>query len=345
MKRIVFITAALSVLSASAMAETTITGAGATFPYPVYMKWAKQYHEQTGNQLNYQSIGSGGGIKQITAKTVDFGASDAPLSEEKLNEVGLVQFPAVMGSIVPVVNLKGIKPGQLKISGQLLADLYLGKVKFWDDKEVKADNMDLNLPHQPVFVVHRSDSSGTTYNYTGYLAKVSQDWAKQVGQGKQVAWPKAATNLGGKGNAGVANMVKRTPGALGYVEFAYAEQNHLTYTAMKNLDGHFVEPNLASFQAAASNADWQHAPGFAIDLNNQPGAQSWPITAATFILMYKEQAKPETAKEVLNFFNWGYQHGDLASNLGYVPMPATVVDMVETMWKHDIKGQNGQSVY
>lgn len=345
MKRIALISAVLSVMSASVMAETTITGAGATFPYPVYMKWAKQYQAQTGNKLNYQSIGSGGGIKQITAKTVDFGASDAPLSEEKLNQIGLVQFPAVMGSIVPVVNLKGIEPGQLKLSGQLLVDLYSGKVKFWDDEEVKADNVGLALPHQAVFVVHRSDSSGTTYNYTGYLAKVSKDWADHVGQGKQVVWPKAATNLGGKGNAGVANMVKRTPGALGYVEFAYAEQNHLTYTAMKNLDGHFVEPNLASFQAAAANADWQHAPGFAVDLNNQPGAQSWPITAATFILMYKEQAKPETAKEVLNFFNWGYQHGDLAANLGYVPMPATVVDRVETMWKHDIKGQNGQSVY
>ena len=345
MKKIaLFAVASLSMLSVSAFADTTINGAGASFPYPVYMKWAKAYQGETGVKLNYQSIGSGGGIKQITAKTVDFGASDAPLSEEKLDQIGLVQFPAVMGSIVPVVNVKGITAGQLNISGKLLADIYLGKVKYWDDAEVKADNSSASLPHQPIVVVHRSDASGTSFNYTGYLSKVSSDWQSQVGQGKEVVWPKAATNLGGKGNAGVANLVKRTPGAIGYVEYAYAEQNKLTYTAMKNSAGHFVQPTLSSFQAAAANADWTHAPGFAVDLNNQPGDQSWPMTAATFILMYKDQANADTAKEVLKFFEWGFEHGDLATQLGYVPMPKSVVSMVNDMWEKDIKS-NGKTVY
>ncbi len=345
MKKIALLAvASLGMLSAAAYADTTINGAGASFPYPVYMKWAKAYETETGVKLNYQSIGSGGGIKQISAKTVDFGASDAPLSEQELDKIGLVQFPAVMGSIVPVVNVQGIKAGELNISGTLLADIYLGKVKYWDDAKVKADNPKAKLTHQPIIVVHRSDASGTSFNYTGYLAKVSPDWQTQVGQGKEVVWPKAATNLGGKGNAGVANLVKRTPGAIGYVEYAYAEQNNLTYTAMANSSGHFVKPTLASFQAAAANADWQHAPGFAIDLNNQPGAQSWPMTAATFILMYKDQANPETAKEVLKFFEWGYEHGELASELGYVPMPKSVVSMVSDMWQHDIKS-NGKAVY
>ncbi|SJL83368.1 phosphate ABC transporter substrate-binding protein PstS [Vibrio palustris] len=345
MKKLAVLAAAsLSVLSASAFADTTINGAGATFPYPVYMKWAKEYKSETGIKLNYQAIGSGGGIKQISAKTVDFGASDAPLSEKQLEKIGLTQFPAVMGSIVPVVNVKGIAPGELRISGKLLADIYLGKVKYWDAKEVKADNSSLSLPHQPIVTVHRSDASGTSYNYTGYLSKVNSDWKTQVGQGKEVVWPKAATNLGGKGNAGVANLVKRTPGAVGYVEYAYAEQNNLTYTAMKNKAGHYVEPTLKSFQAAAANADWKSAPGFAIDLNNQPGAESWPMTAATFILMYKDQANADNAKEVLKFFNWGYNHGELASSLGYVPMPKSVVSMVEDMWSKDIKA-NGKAVY
>ncbi|MGO1298551.1 MAG: phosphate ABC transporter substrate-binding protein PstS [Vibrio sp.] len=345
MKKLAVLAAAsLSVLSASAFADTTINGAGATFPYPVYMKWAKNYKSETGVKLNYQAIGSGGGIKQISAKTVDFGASDAPLSEKQLKKIGLTQFPAVMGSIVPVVNIKGIAPGELRISGKLLADIYLGKVKYWDAAEVKADNGSLSLPHRPIVTVHRSDASGTSYNYTGYLSKVNSDWKTQVGQGKEVVWPKAATNLGGKGNAGVANLVKRTPGAVGYVEYAYAEQNNLTYTAMKNKSGHYVKPTLKSFQAAAANADWKSAPGFAIDLNNQPGADSWPMTAATFILMYKDQANADNAKEVLKFFNWGYNHGELASSLGYVPMPKSVVSMVEDMWSKDIKA-NGKAVY
>jgi len=344
MKKLAIVAASLAVLSGSAFADTTINGAGATFPYPVYMKWAKEYQTTTGVKLNYQAIGSGGGIKQISAKTVDFGASDAPLSEDKLNNIGLAQFPAVMGSIVPVINVKGIKAGELTISGELLADIYMGKVKFWDDAEVKADNKSISLPHQAIVAVHRSDASGTSYNYTGYLAKVSKSWKDEVGQGKEVMWPKAATNLGGKGNAGVANLVKRTPGAIGYVEFAYAEQNKLTYTAMKNSDGKVVQPNLESFQAAASNADWKHAPGFAVDMNNQPGAKSWPMMAATFILMYKDQSNANTAKEVLKFFDWGYDHGQLATDLGYIPLPTSVVSMVKSEWARDIKA-NGKSVY
>ncbi|MBD1577866.1 MULTISPECIES: phosphate ABC transporter substrate-binding protein PstS [Vibrio] len=350
MKKYTLVLTSLVALSAStliapAMAATTINGAGATFPYPVYADWAKAYNQETGVQLNYQAIGSGGGIKQIEANTVDFGASDAPLSKDELDKNGLVQFPAVMGSIVPVVNVKGIKAGELKLSGEALADIYLGKVKYWDDAEVKALNTNLALPHQMVIAVHRSDGSGTTYNYTDYLQRASKTWASQVGMGKEIAWPKAATGLGGKGNAGVANLVKRTPGTIGYVEYAYAEQNNLVYTQMKNKEGHFVKPELAAFQAAAANADWSHAPGFKLMLNDQPGAQSWPMTAATFILMHKEQANPATAKEVLKFFQWGYQHGDIATKLGYVPMPSNVVDMVQTMWSKEIKAKDGSAVY
>lgn len=332
--------------SASALADTVINGAGATFPYPVYAKWAEKYHKETGVKLNYQAIGSGGGIKQIVAKTVDFGASDAPLSKDRLDKEGLVQFPAVMGSIVPVVNLDGIKPGEMKLSGALLADIYLGKVKYWDSPAIAKLNAGLKLPHRPIYAVHRSDGSGTTYNFTDYLNRVSPMWKEKVGMGKEVAWPREAHQLGGKGNAGVANFVKRTRGAIGYVEFAYAKTNNLTYTQMQNKAGKFVEPTMAAFQAAAANADWAHAPGFKLILNDQPGDASWPMTAATFILMHKSQAKPEVAKQVLDFFAWSYAHGDkMASDLEYVPMPNSVVDMVETMWKKDIKSTDGAPVY
>lgn len=331
--------------SASAFADTVINGAGATFPYPVYAKWAEQYNKETGVKLNYQAIGSGGGIKQIIANTVDFGASDAPLDKAELDKEGLVQFPAVMGSIVAVVNVPGIKAGEMKLSGQALADIYLGKVKFWDDAELKKLNGGLKLPHLPIYAVHRSDGSGTSYNFTDYLSRVSGDWKANVGVGKEVAWPKEAHQLGGKGNAGVANFVKRTKGSIGYVEFAYAKTNNLTYTQMQNQSGAFVEPSMKAFMAAAANADWAHAPGFKLILNDQPGADSWPMTAATFILMHKEQANPETAKEVLKFFQWGYEKGDkLATELDYVPMPANVVKMVESMWTQDIKN-NGKAVY
>ncbi|WKE66351.1 phosphate ABC transporter substrate-binding protein PstS [Gallaecimonas kandeliae] len=332
--------------SGAAMADTVINGAGATFPYPVYAKWAEQYNKETGVKLNYQAIGSGGGIKQIVANTVDFGASDAPLDKAQLDKEGLVQFPAVMGSIVPVVNLQGIKAGEMKLSGSVLADIYMGKVKFWDAAEIAKLNAGLKLPHTPIYAVHRSDGSGTTYNFSDYLTRVSADWSKTVGTGKEVAWPKEAHQLGGKGNAGVANFVKRTKGAIGYVEFAYAKTNNLTYTQMQNKAGAFVMPTMEAFMAAAANADWAHAPGFKLILNDQPGAASWPMTAATFILMHKEQANPATAKEVLKFFKWGYEKGDnLASELEYVPMPDNVVKMVEDMWRGDIKSDKGQAVY
>ncbi|MFQ6371763.1 phosphate ABC transporter substrate-binding protein PstS [Shewanella sp. YIC-542] len=332
--------------SASVYADTVINGAGATFPYPVYAKWAEQYNKETGVKLNYQAIGSGGGIKQIIAKTVDFGASDAPLSKDKLDKEGLVQFPAVMGSIVAVVNLPGVKAGELKLTGELLADIYLGKVKSWDDKAIAELNNSVKLPHTPIYTVHRSDGSGTSYNFTDYLSRVSSDWKSQVGVGKEVAWPQAAHQLGGKGNAGVANFVKRTKGAIGYVEYAYAKTNNLSYTQMQNKDGKFVMPTTEAFQAAAANADWANAPGFKLILNDQPGAASWPMTAATFILMHKSQANEATAKEVLKFFEWSYANGDgLATELEYVPMPDNVVKMVETMWHSDIKTAGGKAVY
>lgn len=334
------------VCSSTALASTVINGAGATFPYPVYAKWAEQYNKETGVKLNYQAIGSGGGIKQITANTVDFGASDAPLSKEQLDKEGLVQFPAVMGSIVPVVNLPGITAGQLKLSGEVLADIYMGKVKYWDAASITANNSGVKLPHLPIYTVHRSDGSGTTYNFTDYMSRVSSEWKKDVGVNKEVAWPKAAHQLGGKGNAGVANFVKRTRGAIGYVEFAYAKTNNLTYTQMKNKAGVYVEPTMAAFQAAAANADWAHAPGFKLILNDQPGAASWPMTAATFILMHKEQANPDTAKAVLAFFDWSYQNGDgLAESLDYVPMPDSVVNMVKDMWHSSIKTTAGSAIY
>ncbi|WP_115719667.1 phosphate ABC transporter substrate-binding protein PstS [Gallaecimonas mangrovi] len=332
--------------SASALADTVINGAGATFPYPVYAKWAEQYNKETGVKLNYQAIGSGGGIKQIIANTVDFGASDAPLDKSELDKQGLVQFPAVMGAIVAVVNVPGVKAGELKMSGAVLADIYMGKIKSWDDAALKSLNPGVKLPHMPIYAVHRSDGSGTSFNFTDFLSRVSPEWKSSVGVGKEVAWPREAHQLGGKGNAGVANFVKRTRGAIGYVEFAYATTNHLTYTQMQNKAGDFVEPTMSAFQAAAANADWSHAPGFKLILNDQPGATSWPMTAATFILMHKEQAKPDTAKEVLKFFQWGYEHGDkLATDLDYVPMPDNVVHMIETMWNKDIKSSNGQAIY
>ncbi|WP_084004566.1 phosphate ABC transporter substrate-binding protein PstS [Terasakiispira papahanaumokuakeensis] len=332
--------------SAPAFSATVINGAGASFPYPVYAKWAEQYNKETGVELNYQAIGSGGGIKQIKAKTVDFGASDAPLDKSELDEFGMVQFPAVMGSIVPVVNLQGIGPDEMRLSGEALADIYLGKIKTWNDPALKALNPSLDLPDMPIYTVHRSDGSGTSYNFTDYLSRVSSDWKNNVGVGKEVAWPQDANQLGGKGNAGIANFVKRTPGAIGYVEYAYAHTNNLSYTQMKNKAGEFVSPTMESFQAAAANADWAHAPGFKLILNDQPGAESWPMTAATFILMYKEQANPETAKEVLKFFDWAYEKGDgLAKELEYVPMPDSVVEMVENTWHNQIKSTSGEVLF
>jgi phosphate transport system substrate-binding protein len=316
--------------AAPAMA-VDITGAGATFPYPIYAKWAAAYRQETGAALNYQSIGSGGGIRQITAKTVDFGASDMPLKPEELDRHGLLQFPTVIGGDVPVVNLKGIAPGQLKLSGELLADIYLGKVKRWNDPAVAALNPSLALPASAISVVHRSDGSGTTFIWTNYLSKVSGEWKARVGEGTSVNWP---TGLGGKGNEGVASYVQRIAGSIGYVEYAYVKQNRMAHALVQNRAGEFVSPSAQTFQAAAAGADWQKAPGMYLILTDAPGRNAWPIAGATFILMHKAQDKPDNAREVLKFFDWAYRKGGaMAEQLDYVPMPASVVDLIRANWK------------
>jgi phosphate transport system substrate-binding protein len=336
-------TTALACLGTTVQAAE-ITGAGASFPDPVYSKWAADYARDGGDKLNYQAIGSGGGVKQITAKTVDFGASDAPLTAKQLEESGMVQFPMVMGGIVPVVNVKGIKAGEMKLSGAVLADLFLGNIRKWNDPAIQALNPDLKLPSQPVYVVHRSDGSGTTFNFSEYLARVSPEWKSGVGVNKALKWPAKATKLGGKGNAGVANYVARTPGAIGYVEYAYATANNLAHTQMQNRDGHFVQPTMEAFQAAAANADWANAPGFHLILNDQPGKDSWPMTAATFILMHKQQDNPDNAIRALRFFDWAYASGDdAAKSLHYVPMPDSVVEMVKREWQQ-ITDASGKQV-
>jgi phosphate transport system substrate-binding protein len=329
--------------SASAAEVTEIAGAGSTFAYPILAKWAEAYNQKTDIKLNYQSIGSGGGIKQIKAKTVDFGASDAPLTEKDLNEAGLMQFPMIIGGVVPVVNLPGIKAGEIKISPAVLADIYLGKITKWNDKAIAALNKDVKLPSTAVSVVHRSDGSGTTWIYTNYLTKVSKDWAEKVGNSTAVSWP---TGVGGKGNEGVASYVSRIKGAIGYVEYAYALQNKMTYVKLQNHDGRYIDPTSENFQAAAANADWAHAPGYYLVLTDQPGENAWPISGASFALMHKEQAKPEVAEAVLKFFDWSYHNGvKMAEQLDYVPIPQNVVKMVENTWKQDIKGGNGQAVW
>ena len=329
--------------SANAGEVKAISGAGATFPYPVYAKWAETYAKTKGVKMNYQSIGSGGGIKQIKAKTVDFGASDAPLKPEALDSAGLMQFPMVMGGVVPVINVPGIKAGQIHLSGELLAAIYMGEVKKWDDSRIKALNKNVKLPSSAITVVHRSDGSGTTWIFTNYLTKVSKDWAAKVGNDKAVAWP---AGVGGKGNEGVASYVRRIKGSIGYVEYAYALQNKMSYAKLENQAGHFVSPTSASFQAAAANADWSHAPGFYMVLTDQPGANSWPITGATFILVYKTQDKPENGAAVLKFFDWAYHHGGkMAQKLDYVPMPASVVSLVEKTWSANIKDASGKAVW
>jgi phosphate transport system substrate-binding protein len=319
-----------------------ISGAGATFPYPIYAKWADAYKKETGIGLNYQSIGSGGGIKQIKAKTVTFGATDAPLSGKELDEAGLVQFPMVMGGIVPVINVEGIKPGEIVIDGPTLAKIFLGEVTKWDDEALKKLNPDVKLPSSAIAVVHRSDGSGTTYNFTNYLSKVSPEWDEKVGTEKAVEWP---VGIGAKGNEGVANNVGNTKGSIGYVEYAYAKQNNLTYADMMNKDGNKVAPEMDAFQAAAAGADWKGTPGFAVILTNQPGAKSWPITAATFILMYKEPKDPDQSAAALKFFDWAYANGDkMAAELDYIPMPDSVVDLVHAEWK-EIKDTKGNPVF
>ncbi|GGY14470.1 phosphate ABC transporter substrate-binding protein PstS [Paludibacterium paludis] len=313
-------------------AYADITGAGATFPYPLYAKWAEAFKASSGISMNYQSIGSGGGIKQIEAKTVDFGASDKPLKPEELQTKGLVQFPTVVGGVVPVINVKGVKHGQLKLTGSLLADIYLGKVKTWNDPAIAKLNPGVALPSDNIVVVHRSDGSGTSFIFTHYLSQVSSEWSGKVGADSSVNWP---VGVGGKGNEGVANYVTRINGSIGYVESAYAKQNKLNYSHLQNRDGKFVGPDEDTFKAAAAHADWKKAPGFYLILTNQPGAQTWPITGATFILMQKKQDKPAQGAEVLKFFDWAYKTGDKqALDLDYIPMPDSVKSVIRDSWKH-----------
>jgi phosphate transport system substrate-binding protein len=320
-----------------------ISGAGATFPYPIYAKWADAYKKETGNGLNYQSIGSGGGIKQIKAKTVTFGATDAPLSGKDLDSTGLAQFPAVMGGIVPVVNLEGVKPGELTIDGPTLAKIFLGEIKTWNDPAITKLNPSAKLPKQAIAIVHRSDGSGTTYNFAYYLAEVSADWKSKVGVNTALQWP---SGIGAKGNEGVANNVANTKGSIGYVEYAYAKQNKLTYTKMINKAGKTVAPTSEAFQAAAANADWKSKPGYGVILANQPGDNSWPMTAATWILMYKKPSDPAASASALKFFAWSFKNGGkMAESLDYVPMPANVVKDMEGYWKAEIKDASGKSVF
>jgi phosphate transport system substrate-binding protein len=307
-----------------------ISGAGASFPYPIYTKWADAYKKETGTGLNYQSIGSGGGIKQILNKTVTFGATDAPMKGEDLDKNGLVQFPMVMGGIVPVVNLDGIKAGDLVLDGPTLAKIFLGEIKSWDDAAIKKLNPSAKLPSQAIAVVHRSDGSGTTFNFAYYLAEVSPDWKSKVGVNTSLEWP---VGIGAKGNEGVANNVGQAKGAIGYVEYAYALQNKLTHTKMVNKAGKTVEPTSATFQASAANANWKSQPGYGVILGNQPGDTSWPMTAATWILMYKDPQDKAASAEALKFFGWSYKNGaKMADELHYVPMPANVIADVEKTW-------------
>ena len=316
-----------------------ITGAGATFPAPIYSKWAADYNKATGVKVNYQSIGSGGGIKQIDSKTVDFGASDMPLTDEVLKTKGQMQFPTVMGGVVPVINVKGIEPGQLKLTGPVLADIYLGKIARWNDPALKALNPTLALPDAAIAQVRRADGSGTTFIFTNYLSKVSADWKAKVGEGTAVNWPVGA---GGKGNEGVAAFVARLPNSLGYVEYSYVKQNKMAYAVVQNSAGNFIKPEDDTFKAAAAGADW--AKSFYQILTNQPGKDAWPISGATFILMHTKQDKPANATQVLKFFSWAYQNGDkIAADLDYVPMPKPVIAAIEKSWG-EIKDAAGKPV-
>ncbi len=330
------------VASSSAMA-VNITGAGASFPYPIYNKWAESYKQATGVGMNYQSIGSGGGIKQIKAKTVDFGASDKPLSAEELKSADLIQFPAVMGGVVAIVNLDGVVPGAMKFTGPVLADIYMGKITKWNAPEIAALNPGVKLPTSAITVVHRADASGTTFLWTDYLSKTSAAFKSKVGANAAVKWP---TGVGGKGNEGVAANVQRIKGSIGYVEYAYAKKNKITYTQLKNRNGQFVQPDDATFKAAAAGAAWAKAPGFGVVLTDQPGNQSWPITGASFILMHKSQADAAKGKEVLKFFDWAYKNGGaMAAELDYVAMPPQVVKLIQDQWKKQIKDASGKSIW
>jgi phosphate transport system substrate-binding protein len=320
-----------------------ITGAGATFPYPIYAKWAEMYKKATGNGLNYQSVGSGAGIKQIKAKTVDFGASDMPLQAPELNEAGLFQFPAIMGGVVAVVNLDGVTPGQLKLTGPVLADIYLGKVTKWNDPAIAALNPGVKLPAEDITVVHRADSSGTSFLFTDYLSKTNADFKTKIGAGTAVKW---VLGVGGKGNDGVAANVQRIKGSIGYVEWAYAKKNKMSHTQLKSHDGTFLQPDDDAFKAAAANAEWTKTPGFAVVLTDQAGKNAWPITGVSYILLHKQQENAAKGKEVVNFFDWSFKNGDAAATeLDYVPLPDSVTKLVVDAWKANLKDASGKAIW
>jgi phosphate transport system substrate-binding protein len=335
--------AAALTLVASAAGAMDISGAGATFPYPIYAKWADAYKKETGNGLNYQSIGSGGGIQQIKAKTVTFGASDLPLEVKDLDEAGLIQFPTVIGGVVPVLNLPGIKAGEIVLDGPTLAKIYMGEIKKWDDAGIKKLNPDVKLPSTAIAVVERSDGSGTTFIFTNYLSKASPEWQSKVGANTSVQWP---TGMGAKGNEGVAGQTSQTRGAIGYVEYAYAKQNNMTSVKMINKSGKMVAPTAAAFEAAAANADWTGTPGFRVILTDQQGDAAWPIAGATFILIHKQPADPAAAAEALKFFNWAYEKGDkMAEELDYVTLPKKVKDTIRQAWASNIKDASGKPIW
>jgi phosphate transport system substrate-binding protein len=329
--RNLFILAAATIGLSGAAQAADITGAGATFPFPIYAKWAEAYKKETNIGLNYQSIGSGGGIRQIKAKTVAFGATDAPLKGEDLTKDGLIQFPTVMGGVVPAINIAGVEPGQLKLTGQIISEIYLGDIKKWNDPKIVALNAGVKLPDANINPVYRSDGSGTTFVWTDYLSKASSEWKTKIGANQSVQWP---VGIGGKGNEGVSASVKQVANSIGYVEYAYAKQNKLSYALVQNADGKFPAPDDKAFQAAAANANWNEQPGFGISLNNQKGADAWPITSATFILVYAKPEKPEETQAALKFFDWAYKNGDkLATEIDYVPLPAPVKEQVRAAWK------------
>ena len=337
--RIASIGASIAVASGAVLAQD-MTGAGASFPAPIYAKWADAYNKATGARLNYQSIGSGGGIKQIKSKTVDFGASDMPLTDADLAADGMIQFPTVIGGVVPVVNITGIKPGQIKISGQVLGDIYLGKITKWNDAALTALNPGVPLPSADIAVVRRADGSGTTFLFTNYLSKVNAEWKAKVGEGTAVNWPVGA---GGKGNEGVSAFVQRLPNSIGYVEYAYVKQNKMTYTLMRNKDGNFVPPSDTAFKSAAAGADWTKS--FYQITTEQPGKEAWPITNPTYILMHKVQDKPVNGANTLKFFDWAYKNGDaMADELDYVPLPDNVKELVRKQWAAELKDAAGKPV-
>lgn len=327
------ILAALLLVANVTHAQTTITGAGSTFAFPILSKWSEAYKEKTEVQLNYQSIGSSGGVKQIKAGTVDFGATDAPLKGDELNSNGLVQFPIILGGVVPIVNIEGVKPGELQLTGEVLAKIFSGKIAFWNDKQIQDLNPKIKLPNESITVVHRADGSGTTFIFTDYLSEVSAQWKEEVGKGAAVKWP-ASTSVGGKGNEGVAANVTRVKNSIGYVEYAYAKKNKMSYIKLQNRDGKYVEPDDLTFASAAKGADWTSTPGMGISLVNQKGAQSWPITGATFVLVYVEPKNPKVTQEALKFFEWSFKNGkQMAIDLDYVPLPDTlIVQIREKVW-------------